>query len=447
MNLLYVLHQFLPRHVTGTEQYVRSLALGLRERGHDVRVFAVEPQVHLLTPGRTWIETDEEVDGIPVRRVGVHDEVLGNRELCDYRNPLATALLRRFLEQWPADLAHVFHLRNLGAGAIDEAKRQRRGVVVNLMDFWFLCPRFTLLRHDGALCDGPPEGGLGCVDCADPGLGPPVIRRGVGQPLRALVAGGRAPLDFSGRPLRRAAAQIGRKERLLQALRRADRVLSPSRFLRARFEEHGFPAGVIRLCPYGVDPKRLGGRTRRPPQGACAPLVLGFVGSLTPHKGLHVLIEAVRRIAGGSWRLHVHGSLDVHPEYARGLLQRAGGDERIAFRGEFQPTELGSVLAGIDLLVVPSLWYENTPFTVLEARMMGLPLLASDLGGISEVVEEGRNGFLFPAGDAAALERRLRAILASPACLAALECGAAVRTLDQNLDDFEALYAEVLARR
>lgn len=448
MRILYILHQFLPRHVTGTEQYVRSVARGMQERGHDARVFSFEPLIQHAAPGRLWLERDEEVDGIPVRRVSVHPEMTPNQELADQNNELIVRLLRRCLdeEEHDLDLVHAFHLRHLGTGGILEPKHLGKPVVVNLMDFWFVCPRFTLLHREGYLCEGPPADGMGCIPCMDPQLWSDLEEQGVAEPLRPLAVDAALPPGMAATRVRRARALVGRKQRLFRVLDRADAVVAPSRFLQDLYQRQGFPRGVIRHVPYGVDRERLEGARPRSRQQQ-APLQIGYVGSLTPHKGTHLLISALRRIEGGGWRLHVHGNPDTHPEYTRKLEGLAAGDARIRFHGGFPPTRLGEVLSGLDLVVVPSVWYENTPFTVLEAQMMNLPVVASDLGGISEIVADGENGLLFEAGNVKMLEGVLRKVLDRPDVLDALrEKPPVVRTLAENLDDFENLYGELVSQ-
>jgi len=442
MRLLYILHQFLPRHVTGTEQYVRSIARGMRERGHDVRVFSFEPLIQHAAPGRLWFERDEEVEGIPVRRVSIHPEMAPNQELADHNNELIVRLLRRYLDEHDIDLVHAFHLRHMGMGGILEPKRLGKPVVVNLMDFWFVCPRFTLLHRDGTLCQGPPEDGVGCIPCIDPQLWSNLEEQGVADQLRPLALDADLPAGMAATLVRRARALVGRKPRLFKVLAEADAVIAPSRFLRDFFQAQGF-GGEIRHVPYGVDPARLEVRARVP-RTEGGPLEIGYVGSLTPHKGVHLLISALREIQGDRWRLHIHGNPDTHLEYTHELLELAGEDTRIKFHGGFPPTQLGTVLSRLDLVAVPSVWYENTPFTVLEAQMMNLPILASDLGGISEIVADGQNGLLFEAGNVDMLRKMLRKVLDRPELLDALgQEPPVVRALAENLDDFENLYREL----
>ena len=441
MRVLFVVHQFLPRHHTGTEQYVRSLARGLRSRGHQVSIFTLEPVLPLVAPGKTWAEKDEKVDGIPVRVAGLHIAAQPNHELADYQNPVAVRLFRRYLDKKKFDLVHVFHLRYLGVGALNELRVLGIPVVVNLMDFWALCPRYTLLRSDGVLCDGPPDNGLGCIGCINPNLGKLVANLELADALTDIFEFDAKLPDFTGTPARLAKAFVGRREVIFDSLQSAAAVVAPSRFLRQMFEKNGVPKGVLRHIPYGVDPSRLGGHKKKwKDMGEV--LNIGYVGSITQHKGLHVLIPALRAIKGDHWKLHVHGNLDTHPAYSEEVLDLADQDPRIVFHGAFKPKDLGKTLQTLDLLVVPSIWYENTPFSVLEGQMMGLPILASNLGGISELVIHRKNGFLFKAASQRSLTIQLKKILADPNQLKSLELRQQVRTLEQNTDDFVELYEE-----
>jgi glycosyltransferase involved in cell wall biosynthesis len=89
------------------------------------------------------------------------------------------------------------------------------------------------------------------------------------------------------------------------------------------------------------------------------------------------------------------------------LRLAAGGDPRIRFHGPFAEGEQQRVLASIDLLVLPSVWWENSPLTVLEALASGVPVVASAIGGLPELVAHGDTGLLTPPGDAGALREAL----------------------------------------
>ncbi len=444
MRVLLVVHQFLPRHITGTEQYVRTLARGLRARGVDARVFAYEPLVQFDSPDHLYIERDEVIDGVPVRRAGVHHKLSPNPELRDYENPLAGQLLARHLDHVGFDLVHVFHLRNIGPAGIEEPVLRGIPVVVNLMDFWFLCPNYLLWRRDGGLCDGPPEGGAGCVPCIDPGLDARMAAAPLQRGLRALGAQP-TPAGNQGPSIaRRAHALLGRKERLLALLARADRIVAPSRFIASLHERHGIPAAQIVHLPYGLDPERFADMPPRKPVPGRPHVDVGFIGSISRHKGVNVLLDALRRAPHGDLRVHIYGHRESQPGYSEALIDGIT-DPRVVYHGPFAPRELGRVLASLDLLVVPSLWYENTPFAILEALHAGVPVIASDLGGISEVVRDGENGRLFPAGDAEALGTLLARIAADPERELAFTLNDPPH-IDANVDALLALYADLGVR-
>lgn len=443
MRILFVLHQYMPRHVTGTEQYARALARGLRQRGHAVQVFAFEPLIQFEAPGQLWFERDEVVEEVPVRRVSVHPVTAPNRELGEYESPLAAGMFLRWFQQQRFDLVHVFHPRNLGSVVLTEPMRLGVPVVVHLMDFFFLCPNFLLLRRDGALCDGPPDGGFGCVGCMDPALQQAVDELALRPHLEALADLPPPAAGLAVEPARRAHALVARKPRMFQLLAGVAAVVAPSRFMRETFEAQGFPKGVIRHMPYGLDVGRFGD-VRVPEQRRRGPLRVGYVGSMSRHKGVHLLIEAVRGLAQDV-RLELHGGLESHPEYSEELQRLAAGDDRIAFRGRFEPGDLGRVLHGLDVLAVPSLWHENTPFSVLEALHFRTPVVASDIGGIREIVQHERNGLLFPMGDVAALAACLGRLVDDAELVRRLAAGAAVPPIEQNLDQLEQLYREVSA--
>jgi glycosyltransferase involved in cell wall biosynthesis len=140
--------------------------------------------------------------------------------------------------------------------------------------------------------------------------------------------------------------------------------------------------------------------------------------------------------------LRIHGRLEepMFADYIGALRAAAKDDARITFAGAYDAKAASQVFADMDALVVPSTWYENTPFVVLEAFAAGVPVIASDLGGLREVVREGHNGALFPAGDAQGLAAAIERVAARPQWFDA-DGFAAVPTNAAGYDRFRAAYA------
>jgi glycosyltransferase involved in cell wall biosynthesis len=179
------------------------------------------------------------------------------------------------------------------------------------------------------------------------------------------------------------------------------------------------------------------------------PLRIAFVGTLAEHKGAHVLVEAVRQIPRErAIEVLLYGNFESYPSYVERLKAAAGDDPRVKFCGTFPNSEIGKVFSNLDVLVVPSVWHENTPLIIYTAQAARCPVIASDHEGISEIVHHGSNGLLFPAGDAPALARLIESLYQEPCILKMLAANAEPpRTIDEYVFDLEQIYKEVLSER
>jgi glycosyltransferase involved in cell wall biosynthesis len=237
---------------------------------------------------------------------------------------------------------------------------------------------------------------------------------------------------------------VGLRERLSASV---DRFLSPSAFLRARMVEWGLPAERVQHLPTGVDLASFGG-VPRAPRGP--KLRVGFLGSLVPVKGAHVLLEAWAALPAA---LREGALLDCYGPRMHDLaytsqleaLALAGGAK---LRGALTREEVPALLRELDLLVVPSVWYENQPLVILEALAARTPLLVSDLGGMAELVEEGVSGWRFAVGDVQALSARLAQLLEAPELLGALDATPpSLATPAEQTAAILAVYEELLRAR
>jgi glycosyltransferase involved in cell wall biosynthesis len=336
--------------------------------------------------------------------------------IASYRNPEIERDFAETLERFRPDVVHVQHLMYLSARLVEIARRPCIPVVITLHDFWFKCNNALLLRHTGEICRDN-ERFRACADCA------------AGRRRRPELA-------------RRLTARVlGQRDRLLRdALSQAQAVIAPSQFLKDQFVRDGYlPEESIRVIENGIDTSSvLPHRDRRDGE----PVRFAYIGSIAPHKGVHVLVEAFNRVRGPA-RLDVYGDLEAEPVYAAELRRTLGRPEA-RLRGRVPREEVWEVLSETDVLVVPSLWYENSPVIIQEALAAGVPVAGSDLGGVAEKVREGVNGWRFPPGDAEALRGVLQRVVDEPGGVEAMRRGIeTVFSTAENARQVEATYIAV----
>lgn len=446
MRVLYVVHQFFPKYISGTEQYVLALARAGRAAGDDVRVYTVDPDWR--EPQRPASVDRYEFAGVPVVSHAFAKATVQNHVLADWWNPRNETSFAALLDEFRPDAIHFFHLRFVGIDRLAQAQARAIPCVVHLMDFWWVCPSFLLLRSDpirdaagariGARdvqCDGPPDGGYGCFDCVHRAMEPwarePWAR---GRHVERRAAGEFPADEASGEQA--GFAMVERPRRLAAALAGATRVLSPSRTVQAALQRAGVAPPQLEVVPYAIDWALLEGVAAPPTRG----IHVGFMGTFAPHKGLAVLLEALRGLDEPELCVHCFGRFGDFPDYDARLRELAAGEARLQFHGPFVREQLAATLSQLHVLVVPSLWRENTPFVVLEGRAAGLELVTSDLEGMTECVPAGR-GRAFAAGDGAALRRALQEAVA-----AVRARGGARLPLDRSIPDVHAQYADFCRR-
>jgi len=448
MRVLLAVHAFPPRSLAGTEVYTLRLGKALQALGHEVRVLSA---VHDLADrhGRTRNRTHDGLDVVEI--VSNHEQ--GTME-ATYADATIAAAAGSAVDAFAPDCLHIQHLLNLATGIVSRAGRRGARVVMTLHDHWLGCFRDGLrMREDLTVCREIDH--AVCARCVSgsPYL-TPAIQRGLAGAARTAGLGRYVHRvhDFAPRATERALAALramtpaprglasgldARARDLRAAALGIDALVAPTRFVGDRAVEWGAPADRVTVRALGV----VAGPTRA--RAAGLRRRIGYVGGIAPHKGVHVLIEAFRRVADAGITLDVHGSLTVAPAYADRVRQAAAGDPRIRFHGAFAEGAQARILAGLDLVVLPSIWWENSPLVVLEALAEGVPVVASAIGGVPEVVPEGA-GVLVPPGDVEALSAAIADAAAGRALAGALP-PLPLKTIDQGAREMADLYAQAVA--
>jgi glycosyltransferase involved in cell wall biosynthesis len=282
-----------------------------------------------------------------------------------------------FVQKAPPDVVHVHHLTGLSMGLPLVAKKMGIPVAFTLHDWWLACARGQRVDRWGRRCPGAePRRCAGCV-APVPGMGRlgPAVGRVLGRPwLRGMED----------------------RERAFEALKSAvDRWICPSKHL-----SRGLGLPALHLPLPLLRPLKPG------PVPEPGPLRLLFAGAMIPTKGPQLMLDALQGIPQELYRLRLVGPLVPYGgqmRFAERLVRQAADlGVRVEQRSH---AEMEAVLRESDLLVFPSTWDENSPSILREAAAMGLPVVASELEGVREILPDAA---LFPVGDVAALRQRLR---------------------------------------
>lgn len=446
MRLLVGVHQFPPFGSGGTEQLARWTARGMIERGHEATIVSAVPRRHARGEWRTAIARDE--DGLDVRFIDPGDAKpsFPARVESEYDSAEAGERFAREIDSVRPDVIHFFHLAGLTASAAAAARQRGVPYVFTASDFWFECPTVQLLLDDGSLCAGPRDDRMNCArhlaairwPAMRAFAGASVADRPAASGIALLSRTGIA--SGAGRSLR---ALQGRSDALRKALHGAAAVIAPNDLMRERLLAFGVRSPRLHLVPYAVpglpaaERKRVRNERMR---------VL-FVGTLAPSKGAHVLLEALRLAPDLDADVDLYGEAS-DAGYAAKLREIAGKDARVHFRGTFASERFADVVGAADLLVIPSVWIENSPLVLLQALALRCPVLVSDVAGLATHLRGPEDGWTFARASAKDLARQLRYVaLDGDAREAVRAAPYPVHTLPRYLGEVESLYGACVAAR
>lgn len=373
MKIVYLVHQFYPEFQAGTEKFVFNMAYMSQKSGNKVKVitysFSDSSSFSYRSGGILYKEFHYQ--GIPVLAWRYEKEPGDLHDVIDPYVDLSFA--NEILRQEKPDLIHSGHLMRVYPFIL-AAKQQNIPYILTLTDFHLICPRIILAPTPDSLCPGP-DHGRNCYSFC-----------------RSL------PRDFIDE-------RLAFSTKIIQ---NAAAVISPSRFL-ARIFEYEIDDLKVITNPHGIRQSNITFQSKVYNTGD--DIRFGFIGNLTRHKGVHILMNAFVGLNSKNASLSIFGAGD---KAYREKLVKMSANANVKFMGTFQAAELSKVFEQIDILITPSLCYENYPFVISEAFASLVPVIASKLGGMAERIQDGNNGYLFSAGDSRELEMLLRKITTDP---------------------------------
>ena len=416
MRILYLVHQFYPMCYTGTEKFVLNIAKGAQKAGNTVRVVTYgfypeefyDQQFKDNILYKTFAYSGVEVTCFCLLREPVHL----HGALSFPENPETEAFADMILDAYSPDLIHSGHIMRVGS-FIKRARERNIPYIMTLTDFWMFCHKGIMVTDKGEICEGSDT----CRNCAQ-------------------CAG-----FTSGQKLER-------HSEAEEVMKSAAMVLSPSQFLADMYNKE-FPGLGVQVRFHGMNFSHLIRKQKRYANDDTEPLVFAFMGTLSPHKGAHLVIEAMNALPDLDIRMLVYGSAaEINAAWLEELKQKA--DDRCEFRGTYNEKEVGQVLEGIDVVIIPSMWYENYPLVLHEAFASFIPVVGTALGGMAEKIKDGVNGCTFPVGDSAALADIMRNMAANREQINRFQDTLRrfmIPTVEQEVYGYWERYKEILQRR
>ena len=383
-KILFVAHNVPSRWLGGTEVYSFELAHQLKKTGLDVSV--LHPH---FDPDSQGMQLDRDIiDGI---------ETYCLRHPFEYRleehvsNPQIEEMFKSILDEKYFDIIHFQHIYRFPAALIKIAKDKGLPVCMTLHDHWAICPRIHLYnQYTDTLCDGP-DSLTGCSDC---------ILCHISEKDRT---------DIIDALLLRLAY---RQEQISQYIEMADIVVSPTRYLADKCIYHGIDGANIEVSPLGMG--RVAPKEKRNNKNS---ITFGYLGKIDKLKNVTMLVDAFRGVKGDAV-LNIRGN--GANKAAIELIDSVKSDHNIQYSGAYTREELPAVLSEIDIAVFPSL-RENYPVTVREALRAGVPVIASKVGGIPEIVADGESGLLFDPRNIDELRGILQSVVDDPSIIERLK--------------------------
>jgi glycosyltransferase involved in cell wall biosynthesis len=403
-KVIFCCNAYPPHFIGGAELIAHQQAKALKRLGFDIHVFAGE----LDNAGKRHSVRRDSFDGLTVYRVCLHAEDY-SYDFFNFTHRNIEDVFDDILEEHSPDAVHFHNIVGLSVGLIQTAKQRRLRTVLTLHDYWGICHKNILIKEEGRICGDD----SGCAEC------------------RFFISTGRW----------RNIPSLMRRDFISYQLDISDAYISPSRYLAKRYVNAGLSAEKMHVIPYGIDIERFSKIVK---DEASAKIRFSFIGYIGRHKGVATIIEALGYIKDKeNIQINFIGDGELKDEL-QDMVSGKGLDEIVRFQGKKENSRIEDIFRTTDVMILPSVWPDNHPVSIYEAMASRTAVIASDIGGIPELVEDGVTGFLFEAGDARSLAQKMETFISERGKIK--ECGKngykkiSAFALTKQVNEISALY-------
>jgi len=403
LNILKIIHGYPPYYMAGSEVYTFNLSQEM-SKFFNITIFTrVEDDFQ-----KPYAIKESNENGITIIRVNKPSRDYTFRS--KYEDHKMAKIFEKCLVRVKPDIVHIGHLSHLTIFIVDIIKKYEIPVIFTLHDYWMMCIRGQLIRDDLSLCSGPEI--EKCSECNKK--------------------------YFTSHS--HAKEEIGDWLKALKTINEnVDLFISPSKFLQQKYNEYGIPENKIIYIDYGFNKELLNGIKRKP----STKIRFGFLGRIIPVKGISLLIDAFNELDHSKAELNIYGKLPSSYMF----LKKRCLNSAINFKGSYDYIDISSVLSNIDVVVVPSIWYENSPLVIHEAFLAKIPVITSNIGGMAELVTHEKNGLLFEPGNVEDLIEKMNVFIENPNLIEGYSKETYVRSIQEDVEEIEKLYIKLLRKK
>lgn len=411
-RVLFICHDFPPYRYAGAQLFAKNLAQAINRMG--------KAQVEILYPQfRDKNKQDYSITQTTYEDLTVFElNKPAAGEPGKVFNQNIAQSIYQFLSQNHYDLIHIHGLGQITMAPVFIAAKMQIKMIMTLHDFWFICTNWHLLTNNQDICTGP-ESIEKCALCFI-----------TDSPYHTKTEENyKKSIDF-----------ISERNLIFkEAYYKISKFYAPSNYLKNVFNKYGF--FNIDVLNNGLTHKELSVNNRiRDDRN----IIFGFTGQIIKRKGVIFLLEAFIAISNPNIELHIYGKIDVESDYGKNIQNMINSDNRIKYFGEYKNEKINEILSTLDIVVIPTLM-DNYPITVQEAFYNKVPVIASNIGGIPEMVSHNKNGILTEPSSVSDLKNAMLKIIDHPELIDKFKENIPyIKSLEDNAREYLAEYNQIL---
>ncbi len=351
----------------GSEKYYFDLAKLLEEHGHTVAFFSMKNEKNIKTKNKEYLV--DEIDLNTGSKLKALDVIYSRAN---------KKLMEKALDEFKPDIVHINNFqRQLSSSIIQPIKKRKIPIIFTAHDLQAICPNSAMLRN-GKICEECRNGKY--INCLK-------YKCSKNSRLKSLIS----VLE----------AQYYRKHQIYEAF---DYIITPSNFVKNKIAEEKKNLKNIVTLPNFIDIEQSNNTGNSYENYAL------YSGRLSEEKGIINLVNAFKSITSG--KLYIAGD-GPEKEKIEHIIKENKLEDRIKLLGYLNKNQMRESLEKCKFLILPSIWYENCPFSIIEALTIGKPVVASNIGGIPELIENGKNGYLYKYDNIEELKNKIETMFNS----------------------------------